>query len=618
MMVHHLTSQKKTKRPRTEVVECKRNKKKSAIQDFDISKISQETCTGFFCATDMGKLVGKRWANYALTKSARMFMKELAIKLGMLPEDLVVSNVGGNHSGTHIHPELAIDFARWLSPRFGVEMYSYVSRCIVGDLTLVADICSRSDEVNGTTTMATITTSGGPQMTVTKCLRKQIMATITSALKTRTRTSFIQRYFLGTSILQHVKTGYMNGSVTASIFGKLISDYKRNKGTKSIIAELALDLGLPEDVFIISGVPGSHNGSWVHPTLCVHLAMWISPKLAVQVMKWTSRYIAGDLTLVADICARSDEVNWTTTMATITTSDYAADNRIKKPKRQLQEFDTNLYVHNGVTYKIPCCSDGFMKATEMCKIFGRRFHDYFISKKTQTYLNVLAGRLGLEIKDIVITKRGGDIRYQGSWIHPLVAVHFAMWLSPEFAVDVMEWTARFIAGDLTLVADICARSDEVNGTTTMATTTTSDCAKGRLQEAHRAIASTQKGGVLISKETSPGVFTSEYVQSTLSIDRLWLQAELDAKNETTIVKQVYFIRIKDTDMVKIGFSQDVRARIKQLSTGNPFDLVLEGAHETKNYRKCEMLLHQHFIDRHVHGEWFRIEKGTKIPQQCLI
>jgi hypothetical protein len=44
----------------------------------------------------------------------------------------------------------------------------------------------------------------------------------------------------------------------------------------------------------------------------------------------------------------------------------------------------------------------------------------------------------------------------------MVAIHLAMWISAEFAVRVMDWTFRFIIGDLTLVEDLVEFHEAAN------------------------------------------------------------------------------------------------------------------------------------------------------------
>ena len=47
-----------------------------------------------------------------------------------------------------------------------------------------------------------------------------------------------------------------------------------------------------------------------------------------------------------------------------------------------------------------------------------------------------------------------------------------MWISPEFAVQVMDWIFRLLSGDLTLVEDLVERHEAANaGVQVMATVT---------------------------------------------------------------------------------------------------------------------------------------------------
>ena len=92
-------------------------------------------------------------------------------------------------------------------------------------------------------------------------------------------------------------------------------------------------------------------------------------------------------------------------------------------------------------------SDGFVNATKMCKAGGKDMHDYLRLDSTSAFRDALSlepGYLGLEL---VSTKRGG--RHSGTWVHPKVAIHLAMWISPAFAVAVTDLVERFLGGQVT-------------------------------------------------------------------------------------------------------------------------------------------------------------------------
>lgn len=42
--------------------------------------------------------------------------------------------------------------------------------------------------------------------------------------------------------------------------------------------------------------------------------------------------------------------------------------------------------------------------------------------------------------------KGGDIRFQGTWVHPQVAINLAQWLSAKFAVQVSQWVFDWMSG----------------------------------------------------------------------------------------------------------------------------------------------------------------------------
>jgi hypothetical protein len=70
--------------------------------------------------------------------------------------------------------------------------------------------------------------------------------------------------------------------------------------------------------------------------------------------------------------------------------------------------------------------------------------------------------------------------------------------------------------------------------------------------------------------------------------------------------RVYFIRCAATGMVKIGVSDDPRARLSSLQTGSsqPLDLVAEMPGD----ERYEAAIHSAFADCRCKGEWF-VERG---------
>jgi hypothetical protein len=58
----------------------------------------------------------------------------------------------------------------------------------------------------------------------------------------------------------------------------------------------------------------------------------------------------------------------------------------------------------------------------------------------------------------LVVKADGKGRYAETWVHPLVAIKLAEWLSPEFDVYVKQTFKRYLDGDITLADDIIQRN----------------------------------------------------------------------------------------------------------------------------------------------------------------
>ena len=98
----------------------------------------------------------------------------------------------------------------------------------------------------------------------------------------------------------------------------------------------------------------------------------------------------------------------------------------------------NVSVLNFGNTPVSFRQDGFLNATAIASHFGKLPKDYLKSEQTQQYISALAENLSVRRKilteenQIVIVKRGGS--EQGTWLHPKLAIHFARWLNPKFAV----------------------------------------------------------------------------------------------------------------------------------------------------------------------------------------
>lgn len=97
---------------------------------------------------------------------------------------------------------------------------------------------------------------------------------------------------------------------------------------------------------------------------------------------------------------------------------------------------------------------GFLNATQIAKHFGKQPRDYLKTQPTQEYIAALAASLSIKNKilidknQLVIIKKGSSCNGGGTWLHPKLAIHFARWLDPKFAVWCDEQIEQILAGSL--------------------------------------------------------------------------------------------------------------------------------------------------------------------------
>lgn len=92
--------------------------------------------------------------------------------------------------------------------------------------------------------------------------------------------------------------------------------------------------------------------------------------------------------------------------------------------------------------------DGYINATALCKACGKEMKHYLSNASTKEFVNELSSEVGIPTSALIQTVRGGDPRFQGTWVHPQVAIHLAQWASPKFAVAVSKWVIEWMRGNI--------------------------------------------------------------------------------------------------------------------------------------------------------------------------
>lgn len=92
--------------------------------------------------------------------------------------------------------------------------------------------------------------------------------------------------------------------------------------------------------------------------------------------------------------------------------------------------------------------DGYINATALCKACGKNFADYKRLKATSEFLSELSSDMGIPISALIQTISGGTPQFQGTWVHPQVAINLAQWASPKFSVLVSKWVFEWMSGNV--------------------------------------------------------------------------------------------------------------------------------------------------------------------------
>jgi len=82
---------------------------------------------------------------------------------------------------------------------------------------------------------------------------------------------------------------------------------------------------------------------------------------------------------------------------------------------------------------------------------------------------------------------------------------------------------------------------------------------------------------------------------------------------------LYIIHASD-NIYKIGITTDVRRRLAELQTGNPYQLTVYLGYEFSNAAHIEKVLHDKLGDRRMSGEWFKMSAHEleEVVQVCRL
>lgn len=89
--------------------------------------------------------------------------------------------------------------------------------------------------------------------------------------------------------------------------------------------------------------------------------------------------------------------------------------------------------YNGTIIHFSKGDNVMVNATEMAKPFGKLVGDWLRLKTTTEFADALSADMQIPISALIQVVKGGN-NEQGTWMHEDVALEFARWLSPAFAI----------------------------------------------------------------------------------------------------------------------------------------------------------------------------------------
>ena len=90
--------------------------------------------------------------------------------------------------------------------------------------------------------------------------------------------------------------------------------------------------------------------------------------------------------------------------------------------------------------------NGYINATKMCQDIGeqtgatKQYRDWKVNKTTQTLITEVSNAIGIAKEKLFICITGGQLRnICGTYVHPKLIMHIAMWVSPLFAIKIEQF-----------------------------------------------------------------------------------------------------------------------------------------------------------------------------------
>ena len=180
-------------------------------------------------------------------------------------------------------------------------------------------------------------------------------------------------------------------------------------------------------------------------------------------------------------------------------------NASKAMRLEMVEVD-----HNRFAAEI-LCGNARINMTQMAKPFGESKKPVFWLKTSEAkdYINALSVVRKITTADLVEVRQGGTPEKQGTWCNDYrIALRFAQWLSPEFAVACDDVLIRLMFGDAVFAEEINGVEPVIYGGRTWY----------NYRDAQASFGLSRKSSAWKRKKASPQHFMKLYGQNFITRD----------------------------------------------------------------------------------------------------
>lgn len=96
------------------------------------TQIIKRTSDGYVLVTPISQRYNKIAKDWLKLDSTKAYIQELSVDRRILPSDFARIQKGGDNTkqGTWLHPELIIDYAMWLNPKFKVWCMNHLQQLL--------------------------------------------------------------------------------------------------------------------------------------------------------------------------------------------------------------------------------------------------------------------------------------------------------------------------------------------------------------------------------------------------------------------------------------------------------------------------------------------------------